>query len=160
MVACVAQHRADCSDVYACRTRYFACFHLCFCEHSPEASFRLVQRSRSLVKRFRKFSFLERLVFSKCRMRDLLTDGERRLWASLPASPHIDALVLGNPYGQSLCIRRRGQRLPGLPETNHRLLSDIFGILRRREEISGDMLCLQSQDWRQTCKLCVLHTPL
>ena len=153
MVACVAQHRADCSDAYASCIRYFACSHLCFCEHSPEASLRLSQRSRSFVKRFHQLSLFQRIALSQCRMRDLLLDGERRVRASLAASPHIYALMLCNANRQSLCFQRRGQSLPSLPKVYHRLLRYVLGILVRREEILCDSLCLRAQDWRQTCKL-------
>ena len=159
MSACVAQHRADRSGVDARRNRYFACLHFSFREHSPEALFGARQRVGSPFESFREFVFLESLAFSKSRVRGFLTDQERCMRASLPVSPHIDALVLGNPDCQPFGIRRRRQRLPDLPETYHRLLCHIFGILVRREEILADVLGLSSQDRCQKCKLYVLHTP-
>ena len=159
MLSCVTEHGADCPDLDACGESYFARLHSCFGKHPPEASFRLSERLGSLVYGFREFALFYGMVVVRRRMRLFMADGERCMGPPLFPPPHVDALVLGNPDGQPLCLPGRGQRAPSLPETYHRLLRHILGFFLRREETHADGYCLAAQDVCQTCELSVLHTP-
>lgn len=159
-MSCVTEHRTDCPDVDTCGKSNFVWLHPCFGKHSPETLLALAERGGSTSYGFREFALFQRMSFVQSRSHLFVADGERCVGPPLLPSPHIDALVLGNPDNQPLCLLWRGQRAPSLPETYHCLLRHILGFLLRREETDADGYCFPAQLGCQTNKLCMFHTPI
>ena len=119
MVPCVTEHTADRSDVDACGVRYFCCLHPRLGKHAPKTRFGASECVGSTADGFRQFAFFQRMSVVLRSSRLFVADGKRCMGSPLLPSPHVDALVLGNLYGQTVRLEfyrflRPEQKFPDL----------------------------------------------